>query len=96
MITIDPNSAHKVWQSLADIAELLTVTATNRADFIQECRSGKFDGVMAIYRTLPSVTITGNVDEEILNALPSSLRFISHCGIPRPYPAGNPTPNDNS
>lgn len=78
------DSAHKAWNSLSDIAELLKTTATNRAEFLQECRSGKFDGVVAIYRTLPSVTISGNIDEEIVNALPKSLNFIAHCGTLSP------------
>ncbi|RJE22905.1 Dehydrogenase [Aspergillus sclerotialis] len=72
--------AHEAWGSLSDIAELIKSTATNRFEFLQECQSGKFEGVVAIYRTLPSVTISGNIDEEILKALPKSLRFIAHCG----------------
>ncbi|KAG2419461.1 hypothetical protein HFD88_004257 [Aspergillus terreus] len=72
--------AHKTWESLSDLAELITPSATNRADFIQECRSGKFDGVVAAYRTFDSVTITGMIDDELVNALPSSLVYLAHCG----------------
>jgi hypothetical protein len=74
------NSAQAAWDALSDVAELLESAATQRTEFIQECKDGKFDGVVALYRSIPSVTITGLVDEELLNALPSSLRFIAHCG----------------
>ncbi|KAB8276818.1 D-isomer specific 2-hydroxyacid dehydrogenase [Aspergillus minisclerotigenes] len=72
--------AHTTWQSLSDIAELVEPTATNRAEFIQECKDGKLDGVVAAYRTFDSVSITGLVDEELVNALPSSLKYLAHCG----------------
>ncbi|GMF78623.1 unnamed protein product [Aspergillus oryzae] len=62
-----------------DIAELVEPTATNRAEFIQECKDGKLDGVVAAYRTFDSVSITGLVDEEVVNALPSSLKYLAHC-----------------
>ncbi|KAF7118175.1 hypothetical protein CNMCM5793_007576 [Aspergillus hiratsukae] len=72
--------AHKTWESLAEIAELVTPAATNRAEFLEECRSGKLDGVVAAYRTFDSVTITGFIDEELVNALPSSFTYLAHCG----------------
>ncbi|KAH8428143.1 D-mandelate dehydrogenase-like dehydrogenase [Aspergillus melleus] len=72
--------AHKTWESLGEIAELIQPTATNRDEFLQECRDGKLDGVVAAYRTFDSVSITGLVDEEIVNALPSSLKYLAHCG----------------
>lgn len=75
------NSAHQAWGSLGDIAELVKSNATNRSEFLQECQSGKFEGVTAIYRTLPSITISGKIDEEVLKALPNTLRFIANCGM---------------
>ncbi|KAL1964705.1 hypothetical protein VTN77DRAFT_6731 [Rasamsonia byssochlamydoides] len=72
--------AHKSWQSLSSLANLVTPTATNRAEFIQECRDGKLDGVVVAYRTFGSAAITGNIDEEIVQALPKSLKFLAHCG----------------
>ncbi|OQD72376.1 hypothetical protein PENDEC_c021G06843 [Penicillium decumbens] len=74
------NHAQKSWDALGELGELVKPTATNRADFIQECRDGKYDGVVAAYRTYFSVAITGPVDEELVNALPSSLQYIAHCG----------------
>ncbi|KAJ5570124.1 uncharacterized protein N7459_009554 [Penicillium hispanicum] len=72
--------ATKAWDALGELGELVTTTATNRADFIQECRDGKFDGVVGAYRTFPSVSVTGPVDEEIVNVLPTSLKYLAHCG----------------
>ena len=59
---------------------MVTPAATNRAEFIQECRDGKLEGVVAAYRTFGSVSLTGLIDEEVVNVLPSSLRFLAHCG----------------
>ena len=58
--------------------------AQNRADFIAECRSGAFDGVVAAYRTFDSVAITGRFDAELMPHLPRSLRFLASNGtLPR-------------
>ncbi|KAJ5505719.1 D-isomer specific 2-hydroxyacid dehydrogenase NAD-binding [Penicillium expansum] len=80
ILTFFKHSAQAAWSALSEIAELVESSATNRAEFIQECKDGKLDGVVAIYRTIGSVTLTGLVDEELLNVLPSSLRYIAHCG----------------
>lgn len=83
ILTFSEHSAQVAWSALSDIAELVESSATNRAEFIQECKDGKLDGVVAIYRTIGSVALTGLVDEELLNVLPSSLRYIAHCGESR-------------
>lgn len=75
------NSAQQSWKALGELGELVESTSTNRADFIRECQDGKFEGVVAVYRTFFSFAITGQVDEELVNALPSSLQYISHCGM---------------
>ncbi|CBF81721.1 hypothetical protein AN5534.2 [Aspergillus nidulans FGSC A4] len=76
----NPLSAHSTWNSLSSLADLVTPKATNRADFIAECKSGALDGVVVAYRTFDSVSITGLFDEELVNALPSSLVYLAHCG----------------
>lgn len=53
---------------------------TNRQEFLQECRDGKLDGVIAAYRTFRSLSITGLIDQELVNALPTSMKFLAHCG----------------
>ncbi|KAK7511391.1 glyoxylate reductase [Phyllosticta citriasiana] len=70
----------KTWEALSSIAELVTPKATNRADFIAECKSGALDGTVAAYRTFGSISITGMVDEELVSVLPASLKFLAHCG----------------
>lgn len=51
--------AHEAWQALAETAQIVKPAATNRAEFIAECRSGRLDGVVGAYRTFMSVDITG-------------------------------------
>ncbi|KXH53099.1 D-isomer specific 2-hydroxyacid dehydrogenase [Colletotrichum nymphaeae SA-01] len=72
--------AHDTWASLADVAQIIKPKATNRAEFLEECKSGALDGVKAIYRTFASVHITGRIDAELVAALPSSVDFICHNG----------------
>lgn len=52
----------------------------SREDFISKCKSGAFDGVFALYRSNDSNKITGNFNDELLDALPKSLKFICHNG----------------
>jgi glyoxylate reductase len=73
-------SAHDSWKSLSDLAELIEPEARSRQGFIDECKSGKLDGVLVIYRTFNSIDITGKFDEELVPVLPDSLKFICHNG----------------
>jgi hypothetical protein len=73
-------SAHKQWDGLSDIGDLIKPQSTNRKDFIQECKSGKLNGVVAAYRTFGSISITGLIDEELVNSLPKSWRYLAHNG----------------
>ncbi|KAJ5606181.1 glyoxylate/hydroxypyruvate reductase [Penicillium lagena] len=61
----DIDHALPSWNALSDLGELVRPTATNRTEFLEECRAGKLDGVVAAYRTFFSITITGLVDEEL-------------------------------
>jgi hypothetical protein len=36
---------------------------------------------VATYRTFGSVDVTGLIDEEVINALPKSVKFICHNGM---------------
>ena len=54
--------------------------ATNRPDFVKECQSGALDGVVAAYKTLHIVSYLGLFDEELIWALPKSMRVLAHCG----------------
>lgn len=73
-------SANDSWTSLSSLAEIIEPNARNRSEFIKECTSGRLDNVSVIFRTFESIEITGRFDEEILEALPASVRFICHNG----------------
>ncbi|ODA80400.1 hypothetical protein RJ55_03358 [Drechmeria coniospora] len=72
--------AQEAWATIADIAHVLEPKATDRQQFLAECRSGIFDGVTVAYRTFGSVSVTGRIDDELLDVLPKSLRFLCHNG----------------
>ncbi|KAI9732453.1 MAG: hypothetical protein M1818_007491 [Claussenomyces sp. TS43310] len=72
--------AKEEWASLADLGELVEAKSTARAGFIQECKDGLLDGVVAAYRTFNSISMTGMIDEELITHLPKSLKFIAHNG----------------
>jgi len=68
------------WNALSSVAELVASSASNRAEFLQEARSGALDNVVAAYRTVESVEQTGIWDQELAGALPPTFRFICHNG----------------
>lgn len=86
-MTANPSftSAHKDWSAIATIADVIEPTSANRADFIKESQGGAFDGVIAAYRTFGSYSITGFLDDELLSALPKSLKFLCHNGTLRHF-----------
>lgn len=51
-----------------------------REEFLSDLKSGKYDDVVAIYRSNDSTSITGRFDKELVSLLPSSLKFITHNG----------------
>lgn len=59
----------------------MPLTAKSRQEFLQDARSGKFDGCVAAYKTFFSTNITGLIDQEIAEALPKEFRFISIHGV---------------
>jgi glyoxylate reductase len=74
-------SAHKEWAAISEIADVVEPKARSREEFLEECKSGVFDKVVAAYRTFQSVAITGLIDEELVSILPKSLKFIAHNGM---------------
>ena len=59
---------------------MVSPKAKNRNEFIEECKGGDLDGVLVMYRTFLSVNISGRIDEELVNVLPKSLKFVCHNG----------------
>ncbi|KAK4097408.1 hypothetical protein N658DRAFT_510428 [Parathielavia hyrcaniae] len=75
--------AHSSWAAVSEMATIITPRSTDRASFLDEARSGAFDGCVAAYRTFDSFEVTGKVDGELLDAFrghPCPLRFICHNG----------------
>lgn len=74
-------AAHTEWTtSITTQADILQPTSQTRTAFLAECATGAFDGALVAYRTFDSVALTGRIDTELLEALPSSLKFICHNG----------------
>jgi len=72
--------ANDSWKSLSSLAEVLEARAENRIDFLQQCQAGAFDGALVVYRTFESVEFTGRFNEEVVWALPASVKFVCHNG----------------
>ena len=77
------SAAREAYEDLSCLATLIKPSATNRTEFLQECRRGAFDGVKAIYRTFESVGVTGTIDGELAEALGKEgvgVGFLCHNG----------------
>ncbi|KAJ6116987.1 2-hydroxyacid dehydrogenase [Penicillium capsulatum] len=72
--------AREEWESLSSILTLKEFPSGTREEFIQNCKAGHYDGVVAIYRSNASNKFTGNFDAELLSLLPESVRYICHNG----------------
>ncbi|KAJ5574838.1 2-hydroxyacid dehydrogenase [Penicillium hetheringtonii] len=72
--------ARKEWESLSSILTLKEFPSGTREEFIQNCKAGLYDDVVAIYRSNTSNKYTGNFDAELLAVLPKSVRYICHNG----------------
>ncbi|OJD14590.1 hypothetical protein AJ78_05077 [Emergomyces pasteurianus Ep9510] len=68
------------WKELSSIVVQHEYLQGNRAEFIADCNSGKYDDVIAIIRSNDSVNVTGPFDAELINVLPESVKFICHNG----------------
>ena len=77
-------TVQKEYASLSDLADLMKPRSTTRPAFLAEARSGALDGVLVIIRTFASVAITGRIDDEVVDALPDSVKYICHNGTPFP------------
>ncbi|KAI4277612.1 MAG: hypothetical protein LQ337_001635 [Flavoplaca oasis] len=78
---IEHAPAQFAYNSLSSLADLITPKSIKPADFLEECRSGAFNGTKAVYRTFHSVSITGRIEGEVVEALAEAgVRFIAHNG----------------
>ncbi|KAK3074971.1 hypothetical protein LTR53_002140 [Teratosphaeriaceae sp. CCFEE 6253] len=72
--------ARQEWEALASIARLKEYSSGSRQDFLSKLRSGDLDDVVGIYRSNDSTRVTGPFDKELIQALPQTLRYITHNG----------------
>jgi glyoxylate reductase len=71
----------KTWEECAQFtSKLYEYPDGSREDFVSKCKGGDFENVFALYRSNDSNPITGDFDEELVKALPESLKFICHNG----------------
>jgi lactate dehydrogenase-like 2-hydroxyacid dehydrogenase len=52
----------------------------SREEFLSTLRAGEYDDVVAIYRSNESTSVTGPFNKELVQNLPSSLKYITHNG----------------
>ncbi|KAH8919883.1 hypothetical protein BT69DRAFT_1352795 [Atractiella rhizophila] len=75
--------AHKEIEALEknDGWVALPLTSSSREEFFQDCSpSGKFGDIVAIYRHNNSTSQIGIFDQELVERLPKSLKFLCHNG----------------
>ncbi len=72
--------AQNEWSDLSKYAILENLTGGERSEIIENFKSGKYNGVVAIFRTYESAEFTGNFDKELIDSLPDSVKFICHNG----------------
>ncbi|KIV97311.1 hypothetical protein PV10_01073 [Exophiala mesophila] len=72
--------ANKEWSDLGQKYTLQEYRTGDRQQFLQNLRAGKYDNVVALYRSNTSVSQTGPFNQELVSLLPSSLKYICHNG----------------
>ncbi|EIW68119.1 hypothetical protein TREMEDRAFT_72115 [Tremella mesenterica DSM 1558] len=64
---------------LGPIAELVPFTSKSREEFYADCKT-KYDGVVGIYRHSDSALAIGVFDKDLIEHLPSSVKYVCHNG----------------
>ncbi|KAI1080876.1 D-isomer specific 2-hydroxyacid dehydrogenase [Whalleya microplaca] len=72
--------SNKEWEALSSKYKLLEFRKGTRAEFLENCKSGKYNSVRGCYRSNMSVSVTGPFNQELIAALPDSWKFIAHNG----------------
>lgn len=67
------------WNALGAHATVVPITATTRAEFLADLKT-KYANATAIARTYNLAQLTGLFDKELIDALPASVKAISHNG----------------
>ncbi|KAM0751351.1 hypothetical protein T439DRAFT_313684 [Meredithblackwellia eburnea MCA 4105] len=73
--------AHDQIKELSKTYEILPLTSNSKEEFIADCKpDGKYGKVKAIYRHGCSASKIGNFEKDVVEALPSSVKWIAHHG----------------
>ncbi|KAJ9645764.1 hypothetical protein H2201_003653 [Coniosporium apollinis] len=72
--------ARKEWEECGSLLSLKEYPDGSREDFMSKCRNGDFNDVFVIYRSNDSTAVTGPFNQELVDVLPESLKFICHNG----------------
>ncbi|KAK9241913.1 D-isomer specific 2-hydroxyacid dehydrogenase [Lipomyces tetrasporus] len=68
------------WEALSDVATLSVCDSSTKEEFIKDL-AGKYSDVVAVYHChMDDARPGANVNKELLEALPTSLKFICHHG----------------
>ncbi|KXH27568.1 hypothetical protein CSAL01_00735 [Colletotrichum salicis] len=67
------------YEALKSVANPEVVTSSSRAKLFDDLRT-KYHDIEAIFRTSSTGTVAGKFDEEFVNQLPASLKYICHTG----------------
>ena len=74
------NHTNKEWEEYGSKYNLKEFRTGSRDQFLSNCKTGEYDDVVALYRSNMSTTVTGPFNQELVSALPKSLKFICHNG----------------
>ncbi|QKX62016.1 uncharacterized protein TRUGW13939_09172 [Talaromyces rugulosus] len=76
----DITHARPEWEQLSSLLTLKEFSRGTREEFLQNCKSGQYDDVVAIYRSNASNKYTGPFNSELVSVLPKSVKYICHNG----------------
>ncbi|CRG89407.1 hypothetical protein PISL3812_06443 [Talaromyces islandicus] len=76
----DITHARPEWEQLSSLLTLKEFPSGTREEFLQNCKSGQYDDVVAIYRSNASNKYTGPFNSELVSQLPKSVKYICHNG----------------
>ncbi|KEF53187.1 D-3-phosphoglycerate dehydrogenase [Exophiala aquamarina CBS 119918] len=71
---------NKEWEAFGSKYNLKEFRTGTREEFLQNCKKGEYDDVVALYRSNTSVSETGPFNQELVSVLPKSLKYICHNG----------------
>ncbi|KAK3053112.1 glyoxylate reductase [Extremus antarcticus] len=72
--------AYEDWEKIQSACDVFEYSSGSREDFLREIKAGRFDDCIAICRSNQYTHLSGNLDAEVLNLLPKSIRYICNIG----------------